>query len=319
MAVSSSCKGDPMGMDNGKYVRFTPEQVEALERLYHDCPVTGRLLVTLCLCEQHFSFGSLIFFGKRKRQGALSISFIKKKKFFGGKQEDQKMSTGAPPAAPEEEDGSSSEEEEVKKEIRKEHYSSSHKILLVGEGDFSFSLCLARAFGSARNIVATTVDTHQELAKKYSNAIENLIELQQRGCVVLCGVDATTMSNHFFLTTQRFHRIVYNFPHVGFSFPEDNGCQIMLNKELVKGFMRNAKVLLKKENGEIHVTHKLGEPYDKWDLVKEAKKIGLVNHNTKPFFKDRYPGYAQKRAHGSSPDEPFNLGGSSTFMFRPSG
>ncbi|KAI3519120.1 hypothetical protein L1887_08145 [Cichorium endivia] len=37
MAVSSSCKGDPMGMDNGKYVRFTPEQVEALESLYHDC------------------------------------------------------------------------------------------------------------------------------------------------------------------------------------------------------------------------------------------------------------------------------------------
>lgn len=70
------------------------------------------------------------------------------------------MSTAAMDA----EDGSSSseEEEEVKKEIRKEHYSSTHKILLVGEGDFSFSLCLARAFGSARNIVATTVDTHRE-------------------------------------------------------------------------------------------------------------------------------------------------------------
>ncbi|KAI7743312.1 hypothetical protein M8C21_030726 [Ambrosia artemisiifolia] len=38
MAVTSACKGDSMGMDNGKYVRYTPEQVEALERLYHDCP-----------------------------------------------------------------------------------------------------------------------------------------------------------------------------------------------------------------------------------------------------------------------------------------
>ncbi|CAH1429546.1 unnamed protein product [Lactuca virosa] len=224
-------------------------------------------------------------------------------------------------AAMEYEDGSSSseEEEDVKKEVRKEHYSSTHKILLVGEGDFSFSLCLARAFGSARNIVATTVDTHQELAKKYSNAIENLIELQQRGCVVVCGVDATTMSHHFFLTTQRFHRIVYNFPHVGFAFPEGNGCQIMLNKELVKGFLMNAKVLLKKENGEIHVTHKIGEPYDKWDLVKEAEKIGLVFCKAKPFFKNKYPGYAQKRAHGSAPDEPFNIGESKTFMFRLSG
>lgn len=229
------------------------------------------------------------------------------------------MSTAASPSAPEDDDGSSSEEEEVIKEVQKEHYSSTQKILLVGEGDFSFSLCLARAFGSARNIVATTVDTYQELAKKYSNAIENLVELHQRGCVVVCGVDATTMSNHFFLTTQRFHRIIYNFPHVGFAFPEDNGCQIMLNKELVQGFLKNAKVLLKKENGEIHVTHKVGEPYDKWDLVKEAQKIGLDLYKSKPFFKDRYPGYAQKRAHGRLPDEPFKLGGSSTFMFRLSG
>ncbi|KAL8056137.1 hypothetical protein ABFX02_04G099900 [Erythranthe guttata] len=31
-----SCKDSHM--DNGKYVRYTPEQVDALERLYHDCP-----------------------------------------------------------------------------------------------------------------------------------------------------------------------------------------------------------------------------------------------------------------------------------------
>lgn len=40
MAVTSACKdgGMKMQMDNGKYVRYTPEQVEALERLYHECP-----------------------------------------------------------------------------------------------------------------------------------------------------------------------------------------------------------------------------------------------------------------------------------------
>ncbi|OIW17008.1 hypothetical protein TanjilG_00148 [Lupinus angustifolius] len=37
--MAMSCKdGTKNGMDNGKYVRYTPEQVEALERLYHDCP-----------------------------------------------------------------------------------------------------------------------------------------------------------------------------------------------------------------------------------------------------------------------------------------
>ncbi|KAE8735236.1 Homeobox-leucine zipper protein HOX32 [Hibiscus syriacus] len=39
MAVSSACKnGTKIAMDNGKYVRYTHEQVEALERLYHECP-----------------------------------------------------------------------------------------------------------------------------------------------------------------------------------------------------------------------------------------------------------------------------------------
>lgn len=39
------------------------------------------------------------------------------------------------------------------------HYSSRHKILLVGEGDFSFAASLARAFGNASNMVATSLDT----------------------------------------------------------------------------------------------------------------------------------------------------------------
>ncbi|KAL8113814.1 homeobox-leucine zipper protein ATHB-15-like [Apium graveolens] len=36
--MSMSCKDGKGVMDNGKYVRYTPEQVEALERVYHECP-----------------------------------------------------------------------------------------------------------------------------------------------------------------------------------------------------------------------------------------------------------------------------------------
>lgn len=50
MGGAMSCKEGKLGhsnssnsMDNGKYVRYTPEQVEALERLYHECPKPSSL------------------------------------------------------------------------------------------------------------------------------------------------------------------------------------------------------------------------------------------------------------------------------------
>ncbi|PKU75016.1 Uncharacterized protein MA16_Dca019944 [Dendrobium catenatum] len=52
---------------------------------------------------------------------------------------------------------------EEKREIWIKHYSSSHRILLVGEGDFSFSACIARAFGSAKNMIATSYDNLGEM------------------------------------------------------------------------------------------------------------------------------------------------------------
>lgn len=42
--MATSCKDGKSGsLDNGKYVRYTPEQVEALERLYHECPKPSSL------------------------------------------------------------------------------------------------------------------------------------------------------------------------------------------------------------------------------------------------------------------------------------
>ncbi|XP_027933262.1 uncharacterized protein At4g26485-like [Vigna unguiculata] len=208
------------------------------------------------------------------------------------------------------------DEESAKAEKWKKHYSSKHKILLVGEGDFSFSLCLARAFGSAHNLVATSLDSHGDIGKKYCNGVSNVLELEERGCRVFHGVDAKEMNSHFFLKTQKFDRIVYNFPHVGFIYPENSHCQIQLNKKLLKGFLANAKALLKKDGGEIHVTQKEGDPYNKWDLVKKAENKGLVLLQVEPFLKDEYDGYDNKRADGKSSDASFPVGEASTYKFK---
>ncbi|CAJ2658142.1 uncharacterized protein At4g26485-like isoform X1 [Trifolium pratense] len=219
----------------------------------------------------------------------------------------------------EEHDEEQEQEQETSLNTEKwnKHYSSKHKILFVGEGDFSFSLSLAKVFGSAHNLVATSLDSQEKIEKKYSNGISNARELEERGCIVLYDVDVKVMSQHFFLKTQRFDRIVYNFPHVGFLYPENSYCQIQLNKKLLKGFMTNAKALIKKDGGgEIHVTHKEGDPYNKWDLVRKAEKRGLFLHQSVPFFKDDYPGYDNKRAHGKLSDLSFPVGEASTYKFK---
>ncbi|XP_071698480.1 heavy metal-associated isoprenylated plant protein 41-like isoform X2 [Rutidosis leptorrhynchoides] len=96
------------------------------------------------------------------------------------------------------------------------HYNSENEILLVGEGDFSFSLCLANAFGSASNIVATSLDSYDDVIKKYNGAATNLLRLRSYGAQLLHRVDATKMQFHPYLRNRKFDRIIYNFPHAGF-------------------------------------------------------------------------------------------------------
>ncbi|KAI7729905.1 hypothetical protein M8C21_024455 [Ambrosia artemisiifolia] len=102
------------------------------------------------------------------------------------------------------------------------HYSSDHEILLVGEGDFSFALSLATAFASASNIVATSIDSYEVVIKKYLRARTNLDSLYNAGAKLLFGVDAMTMKLHPHLHWRKFDRIIFNFPHAGFSGKEDD-------------------------------------------------------------------------------------------------
>ncbi|OWM85915.1 uncharacterized protein At4g26485-like [Punica granatum] len=197
------------------------------------------------------------------------------------------------------------------------HHSSNHKILLVGEGDFSFAACLARAFSSAPNIVATSLDSRVSLKRKYSRASINLKELEDRGCTVLHGVNAHTMSKHPSLILKSFDRIVFNFPHAGFFYKEDDLRQIEIHQKLVKGFLKSASSMLS-YNGQVHITHKTAYPFSTWAIVSLAKEVGLYLLDEDEFMPLRYPGYVNKRGDGSRCDESFPIGPCKTYKFTKS-
>ncbi|CAN6211052.1 unnamed protein product [Urochloa humidicola] len=230
-----------------------------------------------------------------------------------GKGKEEAVAAAAAAAEEEEDEGDADDEEEGEKWLG--CYSSTQSILLVGDGDFSFSLALATAFRSGTNIVATSLDTYEVLIGKYSKADSNIMKLKRLETTVLHGVDAKTMKFHTDLKNRWFDRIVFNFPHAGFRGPEDQAHMISLHKELLRSFFCNVCHLLK-PYGEIHVRHKTGGPYDRWDLEHLASDSSLIMFEKENFQKANYPGYNQKRGDGKRCDQPFNLDPSCTFKFR---
>ncbi|WCJ32556.1 hypothetical protein M5689_013974 [Euphorbia peplus] len=197
------------------------------------------------------------------------------------------------------------------------HYSSNQQILLVGEGDFSFSTTMARHFRSAYNIVATSLDSYDTLVRKYKKAKVNLEILSMYGACTLHGVDATKMRLHMDLMMQRFDRIIFNFPHAGFRGREKDDHVIRRHKKLVLGFFKNASGLLR-ANGEIHVTHKTSHPFSCWKIPELAQRNSLGLIDCVDFKIKDYPGYKNKRGgrRFRKCDQTFPLGKCSTFKFR---
>ncbi|KAM1032312.1 hypothetical protein ACFX2I_035908 [Malus domestica] len=202
----------------------------------------------------------------------------------------------------------------MEEEKRIMHYSSSQKILLVGEGNFSFAASLATAFGSANNIVATSLDSKESFMGKYPDAVRTLKTLKGKGCVVLHEVDVNTMRQHPLLADKLFDRIVFNFPHAGFFGREHQRFQIELHQDLVKRFFAAASEILT-GRGEVHVTHKTGNPFSRWNIVKLAEEVGLYLVEEAPFMRADYPGYLNKKGSGRKCNRTFRVGQCSTYKF----
>ena len=100
-------------------------------------------------------------------------------------------------------------------------FKASDRILLIGEGNFSFAVALLQHPPAPldhlppANITATAFDTEGECRTKYPNAEQNVRLLREKGTQVLFGVDATRLEKTSALKGKVFDRIVWNFPHAG--------------------------------------------------------------------------------------------------------
>eukprot|EP01018_Ginkgo_biloba_P028562 Gb_41122 [translate_table: standard] len=81
-------------------------------------------------------------------------------------------------------------------------------------------------------------------------------------------------------------------------------------------FFKNAKTMLSRI-GEIHVTQKEKNPYNRWKLEKQAQKCGLVLKESVTFDLADYLGYTNRRGDGLDIGNAFFLGSCKTYKFIP--
>lgn len=180
----------------------------------------------------------------------------------------------------------------------------SESILVLGDGDFSFSVGLVRHCGHGGNVVATSLDSEADVVGKYPTARKHLAILRQSGARLVHGVDGRKLAAHF-PSGGSFDRIVFNFPHSGHQ-------RVHVNRDLLRDCFRSCRPLLA-AGGTVNVTLKLRPPYTNWAIEEQAAAAGLVRRALLRFDAAAFPGY--KHATTDPEAVPFDPSYCKTYVF----
>uniref|UniRef100_A0A4W2GFI5 Mannosyltransferase n=2 Tax=Bos TaxID=9903 RepID=A0A4W2GFI5_BOBOX len=190
------------------------------------------------------------------------------------------------------------------------------RLLLVGEGNFSFAVALSETLDPNTSLTATCPQLSADLARDLV-VRENLRRLRERGNEVRFGVDCTHLADAFEPQDREFDRIYFNFPHCG------RKAGVAKNRELLAKFFRSCADVLA-EDGEVHVALCRGQggtPADKpmrewhnsWQVVAMAALGGFILSDVHPFNCKALPGY--KCTGYRSQDKSFHIEGALNHIF----
>lgn len=181
---------------------------------------------------------------------------------------------------------------------------SNKNILIVGDGDFSFSKSLIQ-LNINSTITTTTLDTPQILYKSFPQSYDNIQTILHHKGIVQYEIDATKLSliyNH-----EKFDVVFWNFPHVA-------GKQnIKYNRQLIREFFNDAKhVLNDSHSSSILITLVEGQSglyanssiqwnYS-WKLNEQVHEAGLIVNDVVNYDPNWFEGYSPlgRRGHGGS-------------------
>lgn len=209
-------------------------------------------------------------------------------------------------------------------------------ILLVGEGDFSFTRSLVLEHGCA-NVTATSYDSATSVREKYPTFESTHEELTSLTPPVPLhhDVDAAKLSSYKHLRCKRdddddegendegWDTIAFMFPHTG-GLSTDVNRQVRANQALLVSFFKSCletstpKARLQRLSaqrtkttplrpqphflrmgGKIMVALFEGEPYTLWNVRDLARHVGLRVVESYRFDWTQYPGYKHVRTLGA--------------------
>lgn len=152
------------------------------------------------------------------------------------------------------------------------------RFLTLGDGNFSYSLALAKQLKSREcdasfQLTATSYDTYDELVEKYPEFPRICAQLEELGVLVLHRVDATNLRESLIAAGGphlRFDTIVFNHPHCG----EEN---IQRHQSLLSHFYTSALQVLhgSEDDLESELFLALAEGQsERWQAVERGSLAG---------------------------------------------